>query len=410
MTARAVPISVTCACSMAKARSCRSRSCRARRRFRREARARPLALFPLTVDTTTPRGGRLCRSSCARTRAARWSTFVRATARRSPGSHVEGYLIDARTGPTRRWSRCRCRCRMPDNVNARLRIDASDDLDRWRTVVADRAAAVARLQRPAAYARPHRIRCRCARAICGITWLTRATARADGGRRATSAIASSNRRAACARRPAFREAMADAFSSTCGARCRSDRAHAGAARASTPWRPFLGRATQPQDPWRDVGDTVAYRLRQDGGEVVNAGSCASHRRRCRYFRARLDPKAGGVGKTPPTLVAGWYPQQIVFAARGDGTVRARLRQPSRGAGRAASNARAGLRRGQAAAGQRRRRDARGAALGGQPRGDARAARRQAVAAVGHAGRRVAAARVHGAAIVAARAPGEDARN
>jgi hypothetical protein len=37
----------------------------------------------------------------------------------------------------------------------------------------------------------------------------------------------------------------------------------------------------------------------------------------RYVRARLDPKAGGVGKTPPTLVVGWYAQPLVFAARGE---------------------------------------------------------------------------------------------
>jgi hypothetical protein len=74
--------------------------------------------------------------------------------------------------------------------------------------------------------------------------------------------------------------------------------------------------TAPEEPWRSVGFTVAYRLRQEGGEAVNTalGVVVSS---ARYVRARLDPKAGGVGKTPPTLVVGWYAQPLVFAARGE---------------------------------------------------------------------------------------------
>src|SRR2546423_1248675 len=36
----------------------------------------------------------------------------------------------------------------------------------------------------------------------------------------------------------------------------------------------------------------------------------------RYWKVRIDPKAGGVGARPPVLAAGWYPRVIVFAARG----------------------------------------------------------------------------------------------
>ena len=71
-----------------------------------------------------------------------------------------------------------------------------------------------------------------------------------------------------------------------------------------------------QDPWRYVGTAVAYRLRGEAGETVDAGYALAATT-IRYVRARLDPKAGGVGATPPTLAAGWYPQEIVFAGRGN---------------------------------------------------------------------------------------------
>ena len=46
---------------------------------------RPLALFPVSVDTTRSESWAISRSGCARTRPARRSTSARATARRWPG-------------------------------------------------------------------------------------------------------------------------------------------------------------------------------------------------------------------------------------------------------------------------------------------------------------------------------------
>jgi hypothetical protein len=73
----------------------------------------------------------------------------------------------------------------------------------------------------------------------------------------------------------------------------------------------------PQDAWRLIASDVLFRLRQGDGEVtsppiiVNAGAP-------RYWRLHVDPRTGGLGVALPHMRAGWSPQQIVFAARGSG--------------------------------------------------------------------------------------------
>ena len=68
-------------------------------------------------------------------------------------------------------------------------------------------------------------------------------------------------------------------------------------------------------PWRGAARGVAYRLNQQGHEVlspdiqVNASSE-------RWWMIRVDQRGGGLGSGMPTLNAGWVPHQLVFAARG----------------------------------------------------------------------------------------------
>lgn len=68
-------------------------------------------------------------------------------------------------------------------------------------------------------------------------------------------------------------------------------------------------------PWRGAARGVAYRLNQAGGEVfspdIALGATAS-----RWWMVRVDQRGGGIGSGLPTLSAGWVPHQLVFAARG----------------------------------------------------------------------------------------------
>jgi hypothetical protein len=78
----------------------------------------------------------------------------------------------------------------------------------------------------------------------------------------------------------------------------------------------LVRAT-PAEPWRSIAHTVAYRLTRDGHQVMSPEvSIGLHSER--YWLFRVDQRGGGLGSGQPVLYAGWMPQQIVFAARGDG--------------------------------------------------------------------------------------------
>jgi hypothetical protein len=79
---------------------------------------------------------------------------------------------------------------------------------------------------------------------------------------------------------------------------------------------LFARATREQ-PWRPVATLVAYRLRQESGEV-SAAPTPVRDAAMRYWLLRIDPKSGGIGRGQPRLRAGWAPQEIVFAARGTG--------------------------------------------------------------------------------------------
>lgn len=73
-----------------------------------------------------------------------------------------------------------------------------------------------------------------------------------------------------------------------------------------------------EQPWRSIARGVAYRLRQSGGEIENPdiqvgapGTTAE-----RWWMIRIDQRGGGIGSGMPVLNAGWVPHQLVFAARG----------------------------------------------------------------------------------------------
>jgi len=271
---------------------------------------RMLAFFPLTVDTTRPEAGNL--SISVRRDAAGTTVDVRSRdGTPVSGTRVVGYLIDAGADA---MPLAALMLPLPAgaSVNARLRIDASDDLDRWRTVVADapllslefngRRLTRDRIELPPLQARYLRI-----------TWLGAAGPELTAIEGAVGdRIIERPRRV----RRAPGTADGEAFAFDLGAALPVDRLTLELPEVNTV-APIVWEArVAAQDPWRYVGTAVAYRLRGDAGETVDAGY-ALPATTIRYVRARLDPKAGGVGAAPPTVAAGWYPQEIVFAARGN---------------------------------------------------------------------------------------------
>ena len=72
-----------------------------------------------------------------------------------------------------------------------------------------------------------------------------------------------------------------------------------------------------QEAWRLAGTTVFYRLRRDGGETSNPPLAIPPTPR-RHWKIHIDAHAGGIGDKPPKLSVGWLPHTLVFAARGSG--------------------------------------------------------------------------------------------
>jgi hypothetical protein len=70
-----------------------------------------------------------------------------------------------------------------------------------------------------------------------------------------------------------------------------------------------------ETPWRPVARGVVYRLRRDGNEITSPelqfGVTTD-----RYWLLRVDQRGGGIGAGVPKVEAGWVPHSLVFAARG----------------------------------------------------------------------------------------------
>ena len=273
---------------------------------------RSLAFFPLTVDTTGPDAGDL--SISVRRDAGGTSVDVRSRdGTPVSGTRVVGYLIDAGADAPPLVALVLPQTGGAD-VDVRLRLDASDDLDRWRAVVA--SAPLLSLE----YRGRRLTRDRIDFAPLGarylrITWLggtgpELTAVDGDVGDR----IVERRRRT---RRSTGSAESADTYGFDLGAALPVDRLTLELPEVNTVAPVVWDARVEAQGPWRYVGSAVAYRLLQESGESVNADYALAPST-MRYVRARIDPKAGGVGARPPTLVASWYAREIVFAARGSG--------------------------------------------------------------------------------------------
>lgn len=77
---------------------------------------------------------------------------------------------------------------------------------------------------------------------------------------------------------------------------------------------LLSRA-DPRRDWQLVTGGVIYRLTQQGHQV-SSPDLTVPTNADRYWLLRVDQKGGGLGSGLPRLSAGWVPQKLVFAARG----------------------------------------------------------------------------------------------
>lgn len=76
----------------------------------------------------------------------------------------------------------------------------------------------------------------------------------------------------------------------------------------------------PKDKWMAVAGTVAYRLKQDGRDLASPDLVLGPDMH-RYWLLRVDMKAGGIGSGALGVRAGWTPRELIFNARGSGPFR-----------------------------------------------------------------------------------------
>ena len=74
----------------------------------------------------------------------------------------------------------------------------------------------------------------------------------------------------------------------------------------------------PKDEWRPVAGTVFYRLRHHDANETTSPATRIVATPARHWKVTVDPRAGGLGSKPPTMIAFWRPHTLVFAARGNG--------------------------------------------------------------------------------------------
>jgi Protein of unknown function (DUF3999) len=69
--------------------------------------------------------------------------------------------------------------------------------------------------------------------------------------------------------------------------------------------------------WQPVANAMFYRLLRDGVEITAPTVTVNAPAGTREWLARVDARSGGIGQGMPQLEVTWQPHHIVFAARGD---------------------------------------------------------------------------------------------
>ena len=207
---------------------------------------------------------------------------------------------------------------VPDGFAGKLRVDASDDLGSWRTLVAaaplvNLEVAGQRLQQKRVELPQQKVK------YLRLSWVQQATGAA------TPELASARgepveKTVEAAREwtqaePAKGEKPGDYLFDLRG-RHPVDRVRLHLPEPNTVAQVELLARDRSDTPWRAVTRGVAYRLRRDGDEIaspeLSVGVTTD-----RYWLLRVDQRGGGVGSGAPKLEAGWVPHALVFAARGE---------------------------------------------------------------------------------------------
>ncbi|MBM3343634.1 MAG: DUF3999 domain-containing protein [Betaproteobacteria bacterium] len=243
------------------------------------------------------------------------SVDVKSPGAQAPAQDVVGYLIDL-SAQERALRAIELEWTALAGFSGRLRVDASDDLSMWRTLVA--AAPLLNLEVGGQRLQQKRIELPQVKAkYLRLAWVSddknaRAELTAASGELAAKMVEAAREWQQFA---AAKGAKAGEYIFDLKGLFPVDRLRLELPDANTIAQIEVLVRDQAEQPWRSVTRGVAYRLNRPGGEVVSpeiqVGAASE-----RWWMIRVDQRGGGIGSGMPTLNAGWVPHQLVFAARG----------------------------------------------------------------------------------------------
>jgi hypothetical protein len=273
----------------------------------------PLTLFALKAAAGASIDGLALHMQRAANGAV--SVDVKSSGAQPAALAVVGYLIDM-SAQERALRSIEVDWKSVEGFSGKLRIDASDDLSNWRTLVS--AAVLLNLEMGGQRLQQKRIELPQVKAkYLRLAWVRE-------GANASPELTAANGELADKVVEAPREWRN--WSAAKGANdgeylfdikgyFPADRLRLDLPDANTIAQVEVLLRDKAEQPWRSVTRGVVYRLNRPGGEVVSPDLAVSVLPE-RWWMIRIDPRGGGIGSGMPTLNAGWVPHQLVFAARG----------------------------------------------------------------------------------------------
>jgi hypothetical protein len=273
----------------------------------------PLLVYPLRTDAPPQDVGELTLS--LRAQNGRVSLDVRSRdGRPAGGTRVAGYVLDASAQDVPLGALIVTPAGDAD-VNARVRVDASDDLAGWRSVA--RATPILRLRVGDRTLARERIALGGLRAkYLRVTADDAAPLPELAGFEAEVGAPPPPPASLPAREVAGSSADSHAFEYDAAGLFDVAEVDLRLVAPNTVAPAQILARQDPRAPWRHVADGVLYRIGEGKDELRNPPLRVSGAA-FRYWRVELDPRSGVSSAAPPTLLLGWQPAEIVFPLRGN---------------------------------------------------------------------------------------------
>ncbi len=275
-----------------------------------------LTLFPLKAEAGIPVGGLSIRVR----RSPGGTTSVNVTAsdaRGGSGKQIVGYLVDL-TALDRAlraiefdWPAT------PDGFAGKLRVDASDDLAAWRTLVA--AAPLVSVEVAGQRLQQKRVELPQQKTkYLRLSWALQSASRSSpelASARGELAEKNVDAPREWVQTEATKSEKPGEYAFDMRGHYPVDRVRFDLPESNTIAQVELLARDKADLPWRAIARGVAYRLRQDGGEITSP-ELTIDAATDRYWMLRVDQRGGGLGRGTPGMHVGWVPHRLVFTARG----------------------------------------------------------------------------------------------